>query len=149
MPTKLAEGAAKLHNQGRPRVARRVLQSLLMLRSARWLKIVVAAVMTLACSCVSPTLPLPPPSLPDISGSAMAGKVRLSSMHGAEANAIIVIYNRNPAVDRDKRVSGAQADGVGTWDADVVATPGDVLDVSQEVGNARSAPVTLRIPVGR
>ena len=102
-----------------------------------------------ALSCASPTLPLPPPSLPEVGVSSIAGKVRLSSTRGAEPNAIIVIFNRNPALAGDHRVSGAQADGVGTWDADVLAAGGDVLDISQEYGTTRSAPTTVQIPPTR
>ena len=103
-------------------------------------------VLAVAVSCASPTLPLPPPSLPAIGASTLAGKVRLSSTRGAEPNAIIVVFNRNPGLPGDQRVSGAQADGVGTWDADVLAAPGDVLDISQEYGTMRSAPTTVQVP---
>ena len=106
----------------------------------------VCVALALAFSCASPTLPLPPPSIPAISASSLPGKVHLSSTHGAEANAIIVIFNQNPKVPRDQRVSGAQADEAGTWQTDVLASPGDVLDVSQEYGTTRSAPVAVQVP---
>ncbi len=76
----------------------------------------------------------------------MPGKVHLTSDRGAEPNALVIIFNRNPAVPRDQRVSGAQADEVGNWDADVVASPGDYLDITQEFGTSRSAPVTAQVP---
>jgi hypothetical protein len=103
-------------------------------------------VVGVAFACTSPTLPLPPPSAPDFGPSTEAGKVHLSSVHGAESNAIIVIYNRNPAVALDKRVSGAQADPSGSWDADVLATSGDYLDITQEFGSTRSPPNTIKVP---
>jgi hypothetical protein len=106
----------------------------------------VAAIFALVLSCASPTLPLPPPSLPSIAPSSTPGKFHLSSDHGAEPNAIILIYNRNPSVPLDQRVSGAQADAVGTWDADVQASAGDYLDISQEFGTTRSPPITVSIP---
>jgi hypothetical protein len=90
--------------------------------------------------CASPTLPLPPPSV------EQGGKVHLTSVRGAEPNAIIVIYNLNPALPLDQRVSGAQADGVGSWDADTIASTGDVLDITQEFGSTRSPPITVQIP---
>ncbi len=112
----------------------------------------VLAVVALILSCVawlacaSPTLPVPPPLLPTITGSSTPGKVHLASSRGAEPNALIVIYNRSPRVPLDQRVSGAQADDVGSWDAEVVATPGDYLDITQESGTSRSAPVTTQVP---
>ena len=99
-----------------------------------------------AASCASPTLPLPPPTVPAIVPASTAGKVHLASTRGAEPNAIIVIYNQNPGVARDQRVSGTQADAVGTWEADVVATKGDVLQISQEFGTSRSAPIAVQVP---
>jgi hypothetical protein len=100
----------------------------------------------LALACASPTLPLPPPATPSILPSTTAGKFHLSSEHGAEPNAIIVIYNRNPSVTRDQRVSGAQADGAGTWDAEVIASPGDYLNVTQEFGTTASPAITVQVP---
>lgn len=98
-----------------------------------------------APGCASPTLPLPPPAVPSITPST-AGHVHLSSTRGAEPNAIIVIVNHNPALPDDGRVFGSQADGLGTWDADVVAAKGDALSITQEYGTTRSAPVTVQVP---
>src|SRR3954462_3287807 len=96
-------------------------------------------------ACARPTLPLPPPAMPTIEISSVPGKVHLASTHGAEPNAIVVIVNRNPAIPRDARVSGTQADEFGSWDADVLASSGDVLDISQEFGNTRSTSTTIQI----
>ena len=112
------------------------------LRRAPWL----IGLFALVLSCASPTLPVPPPLLPQISTSSTPGKVHLQSVQGAEPNALVIIYNRNPAVPLDQRVSGSQADNLGTWDADVVASPGDFLDITQEFGTSRSAPVTAQVP---
>jgi hypothetical protein len=62
------------------------------------------------------------------------------------ANAIVVVYNKNPAVPPDQRVSGAQADADGSWDAEPWASSGDVIDVTQEVGTDKSPPVSVTIP---
>jgi hypothetical protein len=98
-------------------------------------------------ACESPTLPLPPPAIPSISTQgAPQGEVHLISKQGAEPNALVVVYNRNPAVPLDKRVGGAQADGQGTWDAFVVASPGDVLDLTQQFGNEMSPPTSVQVP---
>ena len=78
--------------------------------------------------------------------SATAGKYHLSSQHGAEPNAIIIIFNRNPSVPRDERVSGTEADGAGSWDAEVFASPGDYLDITQEDSTEGSPSITIQIP---
>jgi hypothetical protein len=75
-----------------------------------------------------------------------AGKVKLSSVHGAEPDAIIVTYNRNGSLPLDQRVGGAQADNTGSWDAVINASSGDFVDVTEDVGSTRSAPVTVQIP---
>jgi hypothetical protein len=97
-------------------------------------------------ACAAPTLPLPPPSEPTIAPQGTAGTYRLSSERGAQGNAIIVIINRNPDVPRNKRVSGAQADAEGTWEAQVIAQPGDALDITQEFGTTRSPSITVVVP---
>jgi hypothetical protein len=98
-----------------------------------------------AAGCIAPTLPLPPPALPTVSSEAL-GVVHLTSDRGVEANAIVIIYNRNPSVALSKRVGGAQADAQGSWEADVFASKGDLLDITQEIGTGRSPPLTLRVP---
>lgn len=108
-------------------------------------RVLALSALALALSCASPTLPLPPPAVPTVT-SAQNGMVHLVSRGGAEPNAIIIILNHDPAVPLDKRVSGSQADGNGTWDADVVATTGDVLEITQEFGSTRSPPITLQVP---
>jgi hypothetical protein len=101
------------------------------------------ALACLAGGCNSPTLPLPPPALPSVQAATDPAKVHLSSTYGAEANAVIVIVNTNPAVPGDKNVGGATADGNGSWFTDVYATNGDSLEISQEFGTTKSAPVRL------
>lgn len=96
--------------------------------------------------CTSPTLPLPPPADPSIAKGSTDGHVLLSSIGGANANAIIVVYNRNPAVSRDDRVSATQADERGSWSVEVVATSGDALDVTQQIDTERSPSITITVP---
>ncbi len=106
-----------------------------------------AAIVLVAIACASPTLPLPPPAVPSVAPSATdPAKVHLVSTRGAEANAIIVIVNLNPSIPGDRRVSGAQADASGSWDADVQATRGDVLEITQEFGSTRSTPTNVQVP---
>ncbi len=95
--------------------------------------------------CTSPTLPLPPPSSPLFAAGATPGTFKLSSIEGAEPNALIVIVNRNEDLPRNKRVSGTIADERGSWDTEVVAKVGDVLDISQESGSTRSPSTTVTV----
>lgn len=104
------------------------------------------AAIALVVACVSPTLPLPPPLTPDIAESKERGKVELSSTRGAQPNAVVVIVNQDLTLDEDARVDGTLADSEGTWRAVVQAKPGDTLDIHQESGDQRSAPVTLKVP---
>ncbi len=99
-----------------------------------------------AASCASPTLPLPPPEEPVISPSTQAGYVHLHSSGGAEPNAIIVIVNEDTSVPLEQRVTGSEADSSGSWDAEVFASTGDVLDVSEEYGDVKSAPTQVTVP---
>jgi hypothetical protein len=99
-----------------------------------------------AASCASPTLPLPPPDEPVFSPSAQIGYIHLHSSGGAEPNAVIVIVNEDTNVPLENRVTGSEADDNGSWDAEVLASKGDVLDVSQEYGDAKSAPTQVIVP---
>jgi hypothetical protein len=104
-----------------------------------------AALAALAIACTSPTLPLPPPATPLISSGLEPDTFKLTSIDGAEPNALIVIVNRNESLPRSKRVSGTIADATGSWDAIVIAKIGDVLDISQESGTTRSPGTTVTV----
>ena len=107
----------------------------------------VVGFVALVAACASPTLPLPPPAVPDVAYSQTdPTMVHLTSVRGAEPNAIIVIFNASAAVPLDKRVTGSQADAEGTWDANVVASRGDVLEITQESGVTRSPPADVQVP---
>jgi hypothetical protein len=105
----------------------------------------VALVALAALACTSPTLPLPPPSPPSITQGSSPETVRLTAVSGAEPHAVIVIINQNSALPRDKRVSGTIADAEGTWEAEVIARSGDVLDISQDNGSVRSPIVSVTV----
>jgi hypothetical protein len=109
------------------------------------LRRIVSIGLLVAASCASPTLPLPPPAPPIVTPEAN-GMVHLSSLRGAEPNALVVIVNEDPGVPLDRRVGGAVADGNGTWDADVVATHGDVLLITQQFGNQVSPEIDFQLP---
>jgi hypothetical protein len=103
------------------------------------------AVAAVALACTSPTLPLPPPAAPLISVGSAPDQFKLSSVNGAQPNALIVIVNRNEALPRNERVSGTIADEQGSWDVEVTAKIGDVLDISQESGTSRSPGTTVTV----
>lgn len=105
-----------------------------------------ALVIVFVAACTSPTLPLPPPALPTISSGLSPDTFHLASTKGAIPNSLIVCVNRNTAFTPGQRVSGTIADGDGTWELDVIGAFGDSLDVSQENGDERSAPVTVVLP---
>jgi hypothetical protein len=102
----------------------------------------------LTLSCLSPTLPLPPPAIPSITTQGVpTGQVKLTSVGGADPNAIIIIYNTDPNIPLDQRVGGAQADGMGNWDATVTAQPLDYLEISQQAGSQTSPFVEVQVPM--
>src|SRR5262245_52377004 len=96
-------------------------------------------------ACQTPTLPLPPPVAPQVDRVG-DNQYRLRSTNGAEPNAIVVIYNRNPAYNFADRVDAVEVDGAGSWEQVVGAAPGDFFDLWQEVGSTRSPPTTFQIP---
>lgn len=108
-------------------------------------KFVAPAIAALALACTSPTLPLPPPAAPLISTGTTPDTFHLASIDGAEPNALIVIVNRNEDLPRNQRVTGTIADERGSWDANVIAKVGDVLDISQESGSTRSPGTTVTV----
>ncbi len=89
-------------------------------------------------ACLSPTLPLPPPEAPSQSLGNEPGTVHLSSLNGVQGDAFVIIVNRSLAPPGDTGVV-TQADGTGSWQADVKAVNGDHLSISQQVGNDASA----------
>ena len=100
----------------------------------------------LVLACASPTLPLPPPAVPDLSLGSDADHVKLSApCNSADPNAVIVIVNTNTGVPDDQAVSGAIVTACGGWDSNVYAHAGDVLDITQEVGTDRSQPLVFQV----
>ncbi len=99
----------------------------------------------IAAACTTPTLPLPPPTAPEITTGLEPDTVKLSSVHGSEPDALVIVINRNPSLARDKRVTGTIADDQGSWELIVPAVAGDVLDISQESGSTRSPTTTVTV----
>ncbi len=114
---------------------------------ARVLRCLWALALTLLLGCVSPTLPLPPPETPLISAGSTPNRYLLSGgPGGAQPNAFVIAINSNSAVPRNLRVNGTQADEKGAWSVEVYASPGQRIDITQEIGNSRSPPLSILIP---
>jgi hypothetical protein len=94
-------------------------------------------------ACASPTLPLPPPELPQVTSSDGHTFLLSGSCGGAEANATIVIVDTNPLLKLDQRVFGSQTDSCGAWDATITASYGDGIELTQTFGTTRSSPRTF------
>lgn len=100
-----------------------------------------------AFGCVSPTLPLPPPETPVITTGSAPGRYVLAGSKGAALpDAFVIAINESPSLDREKRVTGTQAQADGAWRMEIYASPGDIVDVSQERSDQRSTSLTVRIP---
>jgi hypothetical protein len=113
-------------------------------RMHRWLAWSGATIgFTCIVACASPTLPLPPPDAPVISAGLTSDTVRLTADRGALPDAIIVVFNTNPAVERGKRVTGTQAGPDGSWTTVVPARPGECLQITQIVSADTSPPVIV------
>jgi hypothetical protein len=64
-------------------------------------------------------------------------------------NAIVIAYNQNPSVKREERVTATLSDEFGSWDMDVTASPGDVIDITQESSNTSSPSVQITVPASK
>ncbi len=109
------------------------------------LRSILAVVCTaLLFACLSPTLPLPPPDVLSQTEGPTPGTIHLTG-HVQQPNAVIVIENMNTALPPDQRVSGTIADANGNWEANVIASKGDTLDIYQQVGNDESPYTTYTV----
>lgn len=104
-----------------------------------------ALVLVVAAACASPTLPLPPPDAPSITTGAETGTFLLTSEHGASPGALILAINRNESLPPAQRVAGTFADDDGSWQLQVYAQVGDVLDLSQETPDAKSSTISVTV----
>lgn len=100
---------------------------------------------TVLVACISPTLPLPPPTAPTISTGSSPDTVKLTSERGAQPNALVVVVNQNEERARARRVAGTLADDNGSYELEIHALPGDRLDLTQETAAVRSPPTTVTV----
>jgi len=106
----------------------------------------VSASIAVAAGCLAPTLPVPPPSQPEIIGPGADGLVTLKGRAGsAQSQAEITVWN--PALDGGKgegRTTIANPDG--SWQETIPAAPKQTLWVWQTVGFERSSQIEVHIP---
>ena len=98
-----------------------------------------AVLLALAVSaCLSPTLPLPPPSRPTVEGPDAAGNVRLTGRVPARAR--VSALN-----SRTNLISGQQTRDDGAYDFTIGAVPGDEIVFWYTRSNMNSPAITLVI----
>jgi hypothetical protein len=98
-------------------------------------------------SCLSPTLPLPPPESPSVARGPDGDHVELVAACGsAESGATVVIINENPQVAQNLKANAAISDDCGAWNAVVYAHGNDVLNIFQVIGGEASSPTGFQVP---
>ncbi len=92
-----------------------------------------------AVSCLSPTLPLPPPSRPDVSPPDASGFATLQGRVPDETTAIA----QNLA---NGRLVGQVTDETGTYELDIPARAGDRIAVWYRLIGKESGSVVVEVP---
>ncbi len=99
-----------------------------------------------AGGCLAPTLPVPPPAIPEIVGPDSDGNVTLKGAKGsARPGAEVTVWN--PALDGGRgegRTTLAEPDG--SWSETIPAERKAVLYVWQTVGFDRSEHLEVTVP---
>lgn len=96
----------------------------------------------IAGGCLAPTLPIPPPGQPEISGPDASGLVTLKgAADSAQPNAEVAAYN---PVTREGRFTVASPNG--SWELTIPATSKQTLWLWQTVGFERSSQIEVHIP---
>ena len=103
--------------------------------SRRWLLFVAGA---LVAGCLSPTLPLPPPSRPDVQGPDQEGMVTLDGAVQGDA----AVYAANP---RTGDIRGQLTGADGHYHFQIAAEVGDELELWYSVGTTSSPSIVFQI----
>ncbi|NLE86465.1 MAG: hypothetical protein GX607_08710 [Myxococcales bacterium] len=90
-------------------------------------------------ACLSPTLPLPPPSRPELTGPDAAGNVRLTGRVPGEARVSALNL-------RTDLISGQQTRADGAYDFTIAAEPGDMLAFWYTKDGTNSASLVIAVP---
>jgi hypothetical protein len=89
--------------------------------------------------CLSPTLPLPPPSRPDVSAPDESGYARLQGFAAPQVE--VIALNRN-----NKQIAGQVTGDDSRYDFKIPAQSGDVLDLWYIDGDDESQTVVVKVP---
>lgn len=111
-----------------------------------WLRTVAVAAVAALAGCLAPTLPVPPPGQPEISGPDASGLVTLKgASESAQPNAEVTVWNPSLNGGRGEgRVTIAGPDGA--WQLTIPAASKQTLWCWQTVGFDRSSQIEIRIP---
>lgn len=90
-------------------------------------------------SCLSPTLPLPPPSRPDVGAPDESGYARLQGY--AAPRVEVIALNRN-----NKQIAGQVTGEDSRYDFAIPAESGDVIDLWYIDGDEESQSVVVEVP---
>jgi hypothetical protein len=93
----------------------------------------------LSVACLSPTLPLPPPSRPDVSAPDEDGNIRISGV--VQSRAGVFAHNQ-----RTDEVVGEMTGADGVYDLIMQAQVGDRIAVWQSVNTKESASTEVVVP---
>ncbi len=111
------------------------------LQRRTWLGVVLVGALT---GCLAPTLPVPPPSSPEVSSPDADGIVTVKGGAGsAKANAEVTVWNDN--LTGVKGFSGSAA-GDGSWEIQLPAQSKQKLWIWQTVGFDRSNTLEISVP---
>jgi hypothetical protein len=105
--------------------------------SRRWW---LGALCAVAVGCLSPTLPLPPPAEPDVAGPNEQGLVTLSGTVEQPESTVLALNQSTAHID------GTFADTEGRFSFQLLAKPGDPVELWWEFGNQASSRRLFRIP---
>lgn len=90
-------------------------------------------------SCLAPTLPLPPPSRPEISAPDSSGQIKIAGRVRSRATA----FAQN---ERTFDIVGKLTDETGRYELTMSASSGDRIRVWQSVGTDESESVVAIVP---
>jgi hypothetical protein len=91
-------------------------------------------------ACLAPTLPIPPPSSPDVSVPDANGLVTVKGGAGS-AHYGAIVYGCNQSTSCNDRIHGSAVSTDGSWEIDPLpAKRGDEIIVWQVIGQDTSPP---------
>lgn len=93
----------------------------------------------LSTGCLSPTLPLPPPSRPEVSAPDAEGNIRISGV--VQSRATVFALNQ-----RTDQVVGEITGADGVYDLSMQAEVGDLISVWQSIDTKESGTVEVIVP---